>query len=138
MVSCCNHGIAPHLRKSSWLQMVSPSTQIETLSPQVCGNFHAAIELVGKRWTGAIIATMLNGADRACTIREAIPGLSDRLLTERLRELEDENIVCRTVVDSRPPAVSYTLTQKGLALEPVVASITSWGENWFRSTADSA
>ncbi len=81
---------------------------------------------------------MLKGADRACTIREAIPGLSDRLLTERLRELEDENIVCRSVTDSRPPAVSYTLTEKGLALQPVVESITSWGEIWFRSPADGA
>lgn len=113
--------------------MVSIEPQPEQLSPQVCGNFHAAVELVGKRWTGAIISAMLNGAERACTIRESIPGLSDRLLTERLRELEEELIVQRTVLDSRPPTVNYTLTEKGRALQPVVASITSWGETWVRS-----
>lgn len=96
----------------------------------VCGEFHRSIELIGKRWSGAILAAMLDGATRACDIRAAIEGLSDRLLTERLRELEDEGIVQRSVSDARPPIVSYELTAKGQSLEPVIASIKSWGEAW--------
>ncbi len=96
----------------------------------VCGEFHRAVELIGKRWTGAILSAMLDGADRACDIRGAVEGLSDRLLTERLRELEDEDIVVRRVIDGRPPVVSYELTEKGRSLAPVIASIKTWGETW--------
>lgn len=98
--------------------------------PTVCGEFHRAIELIGKRWSGAILAAMLAGSTRACDIRAAVDGLSDRLLTERLRELEDEGIVERCVSDGRPPIVSYELTAKGRSLEPVIDSIKSWGEAW--------
>jgi len=75
------------------------------LNPQVCGVFHEAIELIGRRWTGAIVSVMLKDATRFCEIREAIPGISDRLLTERLKELEEHGIVVREVTDARPPQV---------------------------------
>lgn len=96
----------------------------------VCGEFHRAVELIGKRWTGAILSAMLAGADRACDIRGAVDGLSDRLLTERLRELEGEGIVARRVIDARPPIVAYELTDKGRSLGPVIDSIREWGEAW--------
>lgn len=107
--------------------MVSTS---EPLDLQVCDAFHHAIELIGRRWSGAIISVMFKGADRFCQLREAIPGISDRLLTERLKELEDEGIVVREVTPSRPPQVSYRLTEKGQALAPVLDSVVTWAHDW--------
>ncbi|MFM2412205.1 MAG: HTH-type transcriptional regulator YodB [Actinomycetota bacterium] len=97
---------------------------------EVCTELHQSIELIGKRWTGAIVSVMLNGANHACDIRNAVPGLSDRLLTERLRELEAAGIVQRQVTDARPPVVEYTLTPKGRALEPVLDSLSAWSASW--------
>ena len=111
--------------------MVSDDTKaIAPIDLQVCGDFHRAIELIGRRWTGAIISVMFKGASRFCELREAIPGISDRLLTERLKELEDTGIVSRDVTPSRPPQVSYALTEKGRALAPVLDSIASWAHAW--------
>jgi len=111
--------------------MVSDNaTTTPPVDMQVCDAFQRTIEQIGKRWTGAIISVMLKGASRFCELREAIPGISDRLLTERLKELEDAGIVTREVEPTRPPQVSYTLTTKGLALSPVLDSITSWGHDW--------
>ncbi len=110
--------------------MISAEHPHEPLDLHVCSVFHSAIELIGKRWTGAIITVMLQGATRFCEIREGIPGISDRLLTERLKELEDNGIVVRTVTDARPPQVAYRLTEKGLALGPVLESVGGWAEKW--------
>lgn len=113
--------------------MVSSKNSIApSVDLQVCDVFHRAIELIGKRWTGAIISVMLKGARRFCEVREAIPGISDRLLTERLKDLEDEGIVVREVTATRPPQVSYLLTEKGRALGPVIESIATWGHDWQR------
>jgi DNA-binding HxlR family transcriptional regulator len=104
---------------------------VAQLDLHVCSLFHGAIELIGKRWTGAILTVMTQGASRFCEIREAIPGISDRLLTERLRELEDNGIVVRDVTNDRPPQVLYRLTEKGKALGPVLDSVGQWAESWF-------
>lgn len=100
------------------------------VAPEVCSQLHESVELIGKRWTGAIVSVMLAGAGHACDIRNAIPGLSDRLLTERLRELEVAGIVDRRVTDARPPIVEYSLTEKGRALAPVLEAIADWGKSW--------
>lgn len=97
---------------------------------EVCSELHHSIELIGKRWTGAIVSVMLSGANHACDIRKAVPGLSDRLLTERLRELEAAGIVRRDVTDARPPIVEYELTPKGRALGPVLDSLSEWSASW--------
>lgn len=111
--------------------MVSDNTATRVrVDVQVCDAFHRAIELIGKRWTGAIISVMFKDASRFCELREAIPGISDRLLTERLKELEDEGIISRQVEPTRPPQVSYRLTPKGEALSPVLDAITSWSHDW--------
>jgi DNA-binding HxlR family transcriptional regulator len=96
-----------------------------------CSQYHAAIELVGKRWSGAIIAVLLEGPARFSQIKECVPALSDRLLSERLKELESEGIVDRLVIDGNPPRVQYLLTQKGLALEPAIDSLKSWARTWL-------
>jgi DNA-binding HxlR family transcriptional regulator len=95
-----------------------------------CPNYHRAVELIGRRWTGVILRAMLSGADRFSDIAAAVPGLSDRLLSERLKELEAEGIVLRTVVPSTPVQVNYALTAKGLALGDVVLAISAWAECW--------
>jgi DNA-binding HxlR family transcriptional regulator len=102
-----------------------------------CPNYHRAIELIGRRWTGAILRALLSGEDRFSDIAAVVPGLSDRLLSERLKELEAEGIVRRTVVASTPVRVDYELTEKGLALSEVIAAVSTWAENWPASTTES-
>ena len=99
-----------------------------------CPKFQAAVELIGRRWTGAIILSMMAGADRFHEIRETIPGLSDRLLSTRLRELESERIVTRSVLPDVPPAVRYDLTDKGKALAPVLDALQTWSRQHMPST----
>ena len=97
---------------------------------KVCDHLHRAVELIGRRWTGAILASLLAGATRFSEIRDSIPGISDRLVAERLKELEEQGIVQRQVTPSRPPQVAYQLTPKGQALQPVLDSITNWAHDW--------
>ena len=102
-----------------------------------CPTFHRAIELIGRRWTGAILRAMLSGEARFNDIASVVPGLSDRLLSERLKELEAEGIVTRTVVASTPVRVDYSLTEKGQALNEVIMSVSNWAEQWLTLAPDS-
>ncbi|HAX24601.1 MAG TPA: helix-turn-helix domain-containing protein [Thermomicrobiales bacterium] len=95
-----------------------------------CPKFHHAVELIGRRWTGAILRTLLSGETRYSDITAAIPGLSDRLLSERLRELEAEGIVIRTVIPEMPVRIEYHLTEKGQSLLPVIEAVSDWAETW--------
>lgn len=97
---------------------------------QICPVFHRAIELVGKRWTGAIVRTLMEGPRRFSGILEAVPGLHDRLLSERLRELEAEEIVRRRVYPETPVRIEYELTPKGRDLEKVIAEVEKWAHRW--------
>ena len=101
-----------------------------------CPNYHRAIELIGRRWTGAILRVLLSGATRFSDITAAIPGLSDRLLSERLKELEAEGIVSRTVIPVTPVRIDYRLTEKGRALNDVMAAISAWAETWLAYPGD--
>ena len=94
--------------------------------PACCSLYHRAIELVGKRWTGAILLVLLDGPLHFSGIRQLVPELSDRLLSERLKELEAAGIVERRVLDAAPVRVEYSLTEKGRALEPALASLKEW------------
>ena len=96
-----------------------------------CPTYHRAIELIGRRWTGAILRAMLSGEARFSDIAASVPGLSDRLLSERLKELEAEGIVRRTVVPSIPVRVDYALTEKGLALNEIIVAVSVWAEQWL-------
>jgi DNA-binding HxlR family transcriptional regulator len=96
----------------------------------VCPRFHYAVELLGRRWIGAIISMLMSGPRRFNELLGAVPGLSDRLLTERLRELEREGIVLRTVHDERPVRVTYALTESGESLGPILQQISDWAERW--------
>jgi DNA-binding HxlR family transcriptional regulator len=96
-----------------------------------CPSYHRAIELIGRRWTGAILRAMLSGEARFSDIASVVPGLSDRLLSERLKELEAEGIVRRSVVATTPVRVDYALTEKGQALSQVIAAVSTWAEEWL-------
>src|SRR5919201_1234988 len=96
-----------------------------------CQLYHRAVELVGKRWTGAILLVLMDGPLRFSEIRQLVPALSDRLLSERLKELEGEDIVERRVLDGAPVRVEYGLTSKGQALEPAVRALKSWANRYL-------
>ncbi len=98
---------------------------------QLCPRYHRAIELIGRRWTGAIIRVLLAGPRRFNEILAQIPGISDRLLTERLRELESSEIVLREVETGSPVRVTYGLTEMGRALDVPLAEIGHWAERWL-------
>jgi DNA-binding HxlR family transcriptional regulator len=93
--------------------------------------FQRAIELIGKRWTGAVIRALMSGPARFNQLLMGIPGISDRVLTERLRELEMEGLVERLVDPGPPVRVSYRLTPRGRALSPVIASVDAWAADWM-------
>jgi DNA-binding HxlR family transcriptional regulator len=101
-----------------------------TESQGVCPHFHAAIELIGKRWTGAIVCALTERPLRFGELARAVPGLSDRLLSQRLRELEDEGVVERTVEAGSPVRVTYSLTEKGAELRPAIAELRAWAQRW--------
>jgi DNA-binding HxlR family transcriptional regulator len=99
-----------------------------------CALYHHAVELVGKRWTGAILLVLMDGRLRFSEIRQLVPDVSDRLLSERLKELEGEGIVERKVYDETPVRVEYGLTEKGQALEPALAALKSWSHTHCTAT----
>jgi DNA-binding HxlR family transcriptional regulator len=96
----------------------------------VCPDFHAAIELIGRRWTGAIVSALTEGPMRFGELAKAIPGLSDRLLSQRLRELEKAGVVERAVEPGTPVKVSYSLSEKGADLGPAMAELREWARRW--------
>ena len=98
--------------------------------PELCSRFHRASELIGRRWTGAIIFVLLRSSCRFAALREAIPDITDRMLSDRLQELETEGIVVRTVVPDTPVRVEYSLTKKGRALAGAMDAIAEWAEKW--------
>ena len=101
-----------------------------------CPRFHQAIELIGRRWSGAIIRAMLGGATRFSEVCATVPGLSDRLLSERLKQLEREGIITRTVYPETPVRIEYRLTEKGRSLAPAIEAISGWADAWLPDPAE--
>ena len=101
--------------------------------PELCARFHRASELIGRRWTGAIIFCLLKSKCRFATLRDAIPDITDRMLSDRLQELEQEGIVERTVIPDMPVRVEYALTRKGRALGSAVDAIADWAHKWTKA-----
>jgi DNA-binding HxlR family transcriptional regulator len=98
--------------------------------PELCQRFHRASELIGRRWTGAIIFVLMKSRCRFAMLRDAIPEITDRMLSERLQELEQEEIVERTVIPETPIRVEYSLTKKGRALTNAIDAIAEWAHKW--------
>src|SRR5205823_6269162 len=108
------------------------STTMTQISPSsnICPRYEHAIQLLGKRWTGLLLYAQLQGPQRFCELTATVEGLSDRVLSDRLRELEVEGVVERVVYPQIPVRVEYQLTEKGQALKPVVDAIHNWAEKW--------
>lgn len=102
--------------------------------PACCPYLHEAVELVGRRWSGAIIEVLrLHGPLRFSELAQAIPGLSDRLCSERVKELESRGLVRRTVLPGPPVRVEYELTDMGRALGPALSELGAWAREWLRA-----
>jgi DNA-binding HxlR family transcriptional regulator len=96
-----------------------------------CPRYHHAVEIIGARWSGAILQVMLGGGPvRFGELEAAIPEMSSRMLSQRLRQLEDEGILERTVTPAKPVRIAYKLTSKGRALAPVVQALSAWAGRW--------
>jgi DNA-binding HxlR family transcriptional regulator len=99
--------------------------------PTCCPLYHEAVELVGRRWTGAILRVLMDGPLRFSEIAQAVPELSDRLLSERMKELEARGIVGRTVHPGPPVRVEYALSEMGRELGPALSEIQRWARRWL-------
>lgn len=97
----------------------------------ICPKFERAINLISQRWTVLIIYVLLEGPRRFCQIESAI-GISGRVLSQRLKELEEEGIVKREVYPEMPVRIEYSLTDKGKALEPLIQEIEKWSQEWLK------
>ena len=111
-------------------------TAVATLDPpgeaHCCPYLHEAVERIGKRWSGAIVYVLLEGgAMRFSEIGGAVPHLSDRLLSERMKELEARGIVERRVQPESPARVEYALTDMGRELAPTLKQLKSWSHRWL-------
>lgn len=105
-----------------------------------CPRYHEAVELIGRRWTGAIVAVLLQAERplRFSEIAAAVPQLSDRLLSERVKELEARGVVERTVVPGPPVRVEYAPTPMGRSLAPALDELAAWARRWLPDSAEQA
>jgi DNA-binding HxlR family transcriptional regulator len=97
-----------------------------------CPFYHEAVELIGRRWTGAILRVLMDGPLRFSEIAQSVPELSDRLLSERMKELEARGIVERRVIPGPPLRVEYELSRMGHELEPALSELQHWAKRWLR------
>ncbi|HSK16281.1 MAG TPA: helix-turn-helix domain-containing protein [Gaiellaceae bacterium] len=97
---------------------------------EFCARFQRAVELIGRRWCGSIARALLDGPRYFAELERAIPEISGRALSQRLKELEAEGVLARTVEPGSPVRVRYALTEKGRALEGVVAAVERWAHDW--------
>src|SRR5690554_6288361 len=97
----------------------------------LCPKFETAFQLLGKRWNGLILRVLLQGPQRFKDISAVIPNMSDKMLVDRLKELEEAGLVERKVYPETPVRIEYALTEKGKALEPVMDELQRWAEVWM-------
>lgn len=96
-----------------------------------CPLYRSAVELIGRKWSGAVLRAMLSGTTQFSEFAGIIPGVSDRLISVRLKEFEAEGIIERIVIPDKPVRIQYRLTPKGEALGAVVTAISAWAEEWL-------
>lgn len=100
-------------------------------SEAFCPYYHRAMEMIGRRWAGVILRAMMSGVERFGELVAAIPGLSDRMLSERLKEMEAEGLIQRVVIPDTPVRIEYHLTEKGRALGSVMEAVSTWAHDWL-------
>ena len=91
----------------------------------------ATLELIGGKWKGLVLFHLLQGTMRFSELRRKVPGVTQRMLTRQLRELESAGLVLRTVYAEVPPRVEYALTVEGESLRPVILALREWGRNYL-------
>ena len=111
--------------------IVAPAQLSDESEREVCARFHQAIELIGRRWTGAILHVLLQGPARFSVIKSALPEMTDRILSERLRELQAEGLLSRSAYPSVPVRVEYVLTDKARELAPMLEDLAVWAHRWL-------
>jgi DNA-binding HxlR family transcriptional regulator len=119
---------------------MKPTEQLASthITHTCCPRYEHAIQVLGKRWTGLLLNALMNGPRRFCELTAVVEGLSDRVLSDRLRELEMEGVLNRIVYPQIPVRVEYQLTEKGQALRPVIDAIHTWAEHWVEPPSSSA
>ncbi|WP_107943222.1 MULTISPECIES: helix-turn-helix domain-containing protein [Metasolibacillus] len=100
--------------------------------PTICPKFEKAISLLSQRWTALVIYQLLSGSQRFSEIQSAI-GISSKVLSERLKELEQQEVVKREVIPETPVVIEYSLTEKGHSIEPILRTIENWSQQWVVS-----
>jgi DNA-binding HxlR family transcriptional regulator len=113
---------------------MAPERSGETDGP-VCEHFQRAAEILGRRWNPQVVRVLLSGRARFGEIRERVPGISDSLLSERLKQLESDGIVARTVLGGRPVLIEYSLTESGNALGTAIDALSEWAERFATAQA---
>jgi DNA-binding HxlR family transcriptional regulator len=114
-----------------WARSHTAESEGETRVAGCCPLYHEAVELVGRRWTGAILRVLMEGSLRFSEIAQSVPELSDRLLSERMKELEGRGIVARNVIPGPPLRVEYELSRMGRELEPALSELERWANRWL-------
>ena len=104
--------------------------------PTICPKFEKAVSLLSKRWTGLVIYQLLNGTQRFNELQSTI-GVSGKVLSDRLKDLEHQDIVHREVIPDTPVIIQYSLTDKGQSMRPIIQTIESWSQDWITPDSDS-
>lgn len=99
--------------------------------PAICPKFEKAISLISQRWTALVIYQLLAGSQRFSEIQSAI-GISGKVLSERLKDLEYQGLVKRKVTPDTPVVIEYSLTEKGLSMKPILTTIENWSQHWVK------
>ena len=96
---------------------------------ELCPRFEKAVSILSQRWTALILYQLMSGPQRFCTMTDKL-GVSGKTLSERLKDLEQQNFVTRTVYPETPVLIKYSLTEKGMSLTPIMKEIENWSKEW--------
>lgn len=103
--------------------------------PAICPKFEQAISLISQRWNALVIYQLLTGPQRFSEVQSAI-GISGKVLSDRLKELEHQEVVNREVIPETPVVIVYSLTEKGLSMEPILKTIENWSQQWIKTDSE--
>ncbi|MEH7224047.1 helix-turn-helix domain-containing protein [Bacillus sp. JJ1566] len=101
------------------------------IQERICSKVEESYHLIGKKWMGLIVHTLMEGPKRFSEVHANIPDLSKRMLNERIKELEDCGLVLRNVITDRPVRTEYSLTKKGHELGKALKTVETWADKWL-------
>ncbi|TXL83789.1 helix-turn-helix domain-containing protein [Streptomyces sp. IB2014 016-6] len=106
-----------------------PEADYEHIDDDVCRSFQRSVEIVGKKWTAAVLMAAMRGDRRFVDYRARITGISNQMLSQRLRELEGHQLIERIVVPTTPVQITYRPTEQGASLMRVLHPLIEWSAN---------